>query len=161
LSEQTSQTDEQNWQTSRMIGISYGKHVTYGFFEAIALSFKYVYFILKSTIATIFGIFAGRGTEGLVSLPGIVNYLGVALRSSLQSVLQLGVAISIGLAIANLLPLPALDGGRLVFIAIEKIFRKPVPRKVEGVIHFAGFVALMAVFLLIMYRDISRWIFGG
>jgi hypothetical protein len=36
-----------------------------------------------------------------------------------------------------------------------------VPRKVEGVIHFAGFVALMAVFLLIMYRDISRWIFGG
>lgn len=149
------------WQESRMIGISYGKQVTYGFFEALALSFKYIYFILKSTIMAIFGIFAGQGTESLVSLPGIVNYLGVALRSSLQQVLQLGVAISIGLAIANLLPLPALDGGRLVFIAIEKIFRRPVPRKVEGIIHFAGFVALMAIFVLIMYRDISRWIVGG
>ncbi len=149
------------WQESRLIGITYGKHVTYGFFEAIALSFKYIYFILKSTIASIIGLLAGKGTEGLVSLPGIVNYLGMAIRSSVQSVLQIGVAVSIGLAIANLLPLPALDGGRLVFIAIEKIFRKPVPRKVEGIIHFAGFVALMAVFLLIMYRDISRWISGG
>ncbi len=47
-----------------------------------------------------------------------------------------------------------------MFIAIEKIFRKPVPRNVEGIIHFAGFVAFIVLFLLITYRDLTR-LFGG
>ncbi len=145
----------------KMAGITFGgQPVTYGFFEAIALSFKYMYFIVKSTILAVIGLFAGKGTQDIASLPTIVVYLGQAIRNSLQSVMQLGIAISISLAIMNLLPLPALDGGRLVFIAIEKIFRKPVPRNVEGIIHFAGFVAFIVIFILITYRDLAR-LFGG
>jgi len=145
----------------KMAGISFSQQpVTYGFFEAIALSFKWMYFIVKGTIAAVIGLFAGKGTENAIGIAGIVYYLGAAIKSSLQSVLQLGVAISVSLAIMNLLPLPALDGGRLVFIAIEKIFKKPVPRNVEGIIHFVGLAAFFLLFILVTYRDISR-IFGG
>ncbi len=144
----------------KMAGISFGaKPVTYGFFEALALSFKWIFFILKGTIAAVFGLFAGH-TENAVGIVGIVTFIGSAITRSVQNVLQIGVVVCVSLAIMNLLPLPALDGGRLVFIAIEKIFKKPVPRKVEGIIHFAGFIAFMVLFLLITYRDISR-MFGG
>ena len=63
--------------------------------------------------------------------------------------------ISASLAIFNLLPLPALDGGRLIFIAIEKIFHKPVPRNVEGIIHFIGFALLMLFAIFIIFRDVT------
>ena len=78
----------------------------------------------------------------------------------MENVLRLGVAISTSLAIFNLLPFPALDGGRLVFIGIEKATGKPVPRKIEGVIHLVGFVMLFGLMILIMYNDVSKW-FGG
>jgi regulator of sigma E protease len=145
-----------------MAGVAFGRQpVAYGFFEAIGLSFKWMYFILKSTVLAILGLFAGKGTQDMAGTVAVVAYLGDAIRNSFQSVLQLGVAISVSLSIINLLPLPALDGGRLVFIAIEKIFRKPVPRNVEGMIHFIGFAALMLLFVLMTYQDISRLIRGG
>ena len=59
----------------------------------------------------------------------------------------------------NLLPLPALDGGRLVFIGIEKLFKRPVPRNVEGVIHLIGFALFIGFFIFITYKDLIR-IFG-
>lgn len=158
---ETNQKGEQTVHEEKMAGITFeAQPVTYGFFEAIALSFKWMYFIVKSTIAAILGLFAGKGTQNAAGLVGMVDYLGLAIRNSLQSVLQLGVAISVSLAIMNLLPLPALDGGRLVFIAIEKIFKKPVPRNVEGIIHFVGLIAFFLIFILISYQDLSR-IFGG
>lgn len=145
----------------KMAGIRFGSEpVTYGFFEAIALSFKWMFFIVKGTILAVIGLFAGKGTQNAMGLVGMVDTLGFAIRSSLQSVMQLGVAISVSLAIMNLLPLPALDGGRLVFIAIEKIFRRPVPRNVEGIIHFVGLAAFFVLFLLVTYQDLSR-MFGG
>ena len=58
----------------------------------------------------------------------------------------------------NLLPLPALDGGRLVFLIIEAIRRKPINRKVEGSIHFAGLMLLMALMVFVMYNDIVKLI---
>ena len=58
------------------------------------------------------------------------------------------------LGIMNLLPLPALDGGRLVFQFIELIRRKPVNRNVEGYIHFAGIVILMILMVLIAFKDV-------
>ena len=143
-----------------MIGIGFGsQRKTFGFFEAIALSFKWMFLIVKETVIAILGLFAGR-TQDAVGAVGVVTYLGQALRSSVESVLRLGVAISVSLAVFNLLPLPALDGGRLVFIAIEKIFRKPVPRNIEGIIHFIGFAAFFLLLIFMTYQDITR-LFGG
>ena len=56
----------------------------------------------------------------------------------------------------NLLPLPALDGGRLVFLFIEAVRGKPIPPEKEGMVHFAGFVALMVLMVFVMYNDIMR-----
>ena len=56
----------------------------------------------------------------------------------------------------NLLPLPALDGGRLVFLIIEAIRRKPVNRQIEGMVHFAGLMVLMLLMVVVMYNDILK-----
>ena len=56
----------------------------------------------------------------------------------------------------NLLPIPALDGGRLVFLLIEAVRRKRVPPEKEGMVHFAGLVALMLLMVVIMYNDILK-----
>ena len=58
--------------------------------------------------------------------------------------------------LCNLLPLPALDGGRLVFLIIEAIRRKPVNRQIEGMVHFAGLMVLMLLMVVVMYNDILK-----
>ncbi len=70
--------------------------------------------------------------------------------------LEIVVLLSVNLGIMNLLPLPALDGGRLVFMLVEVIRGKPVPPEKEGMVHFAGLVVLMALMVFIMYNDIMR-----
>ena len=56
----------------------------------------------------------------------------------------------------NLLPLPALDGGRLIFLVIEAVRRKPVKRNIEGMIHFAGLVLLMVLMVYVAFNDVRR-----
>ena len=66
--------------------------------------------------------------------------------------------ISINIGVFNLLPIPALDGGRLFFIMIEAIFRKSIPAKYEGYIHAAGFAILMLLMVFITFNDIKNLI---
>lgn len=144
--------------TGYKTGISIkGKRVDFGLFEAIAMSFKWMFLLIRETLISIFGLISGKTTEGVSGIVVAVGEISKALRSSVELVLQLGVAISVSVAIFNLLPFPALDGGRLVFIAIEKIFKRPVPRNVEGIIHLVGFALLIMLFFIITYKDI----FGG
>jgi len=148
--------DTENPITGYKTGISIGdQRVTYGFFEAFGLAFKWMFVYIKYTLQSLFGIVRTGDVSGMVSIVGVAGMLGLALRTSLENVLRFGVMISASLAIFNLLPLPALDGGRLVFIAIEKIFRKPVPRNVEGIIHFIGFALLMLFAIFIIYKDVA------
>ena len=71
------------------------------------------------------------------------------------------ILISVNLGLMNLLPIPGLDGSRIVFHAIEAVRGKPVPQKVEATIHFIGFILLMALMLFFTYKDIVRIIFPG
>ena len=66
---------------------------------------------------------------------------------------------SANLGVMNLLPIPALDGGRLVFLIVEALRGKPVPRDKEGFVHMIGFVILMGIMVLVMFNDFAR-IFG-
>ena len=70
--------------------------------------------------------------------------------------MYLAVFISINLGVMNLLPLPALDGGRLFFMLIELIRGKPINPKYEGYVHAAGFVILIGLMLFVTYNDIVR-----
>lgn len=72
------------------------------------------------------------------------------------SMMNLGILISANLGVMNLLPIPALDGGRLVFLLIEAVRRKRIAPEKEGMVHFIGFAALMALMVFVMYNDIMR-----
>ena len=72
------------------------------------------------------------------------------------NMLNLGVLVTANLGIMNLLPIPALDGGRLVFLIIEAVRRKRVPPEKEGMVHFAGFAVLMVLMVVVMFNDIVK-----
>ena len=65
--------------------------------------------------------------------------------------------LSVNLGIMNLLPIPALDGGRLLFFAVEAVRGKPVDRQKEGMVHFLGFALLMLLMLVVTWNDIQRF----
>ena len=98
------------------------------------------------------------GPVGIVSaVDGI--YQAAAPQGMLMVALNLmnfGVLISANLGVMNLLPIPALDGGRLVFLIVEAIRRKRIPPEKEGMVHFAGFALLMVLMMVVMYNDILR-----
>ena len=95
---------------------------------------------------------------------GIVDTVGDAINQSksyglkvvLLQILYMSVLLSANLGVMNLLPLPALDGGRIVFILIEAVRGKPVDKEKEGFVHFAGFVVLMLFMVFVMYNDIIK-----
>lgn len=90
---------------------------------------------------------------------GIAVLTGQVARMGFVYLLQFTALLSVNLAVINFLPFPALDGGRIVFLIIEKIRRKPVSQKIENLVHNIGFALLMILILLVTYRDIAR--FGG
>jgi regulator of sigma E protease len=92
---------------------------------------------------------------------GIVQLTGEVAQSGISPVLELTAFISIALAITQLIPFPALDGGRIVFVLLEWVRRgKRVSAKVEGIVHSIGFMILLGLLVLITYQDIIRWISG-
>jgi regulator of sigma E protease len=92
---------------------------------------------------------------------GIVQVTGEVAHAGISPVLELAAFISIAIAITQLIPFPALDGGRIVFVIIEWIRRgKRVSHRVEGIVHSVGFMILLALMVLITYQDLARWITG-
>jgi len=87
---------------------------------------------------------------------GIFDLAGQATRLGFIYILQFTAILNINLAIINALPIPALDGGRLLFLLIEKIKGSPISQKVEGLAHTAGFVILILLMIAITWRDIIR-----
>lgn len=92
---------------------------------------------------------------------GIVQVTGEVAHSGISPVLELTAFISIAIAITQLIPFPALDGGRILFVLLEWIRRgKRVSAKTEGIVHSIGFMILLGLLVLITYQDIIRWISG-
>lgn len=107
-------------------------------------------------------ILQGRyGLNDLSGPIGTVDIIADAVGSvntlqGLQTLVMLMVMITVNLGVFNLLPLPALDGGRLLFLVWEAITRKPLPAKYEGVVHFVGLILLLGLMLVISYSDITK-----
>ena len=92
---------------------------------------------------------------------GIAKLTGEVARAGISPLLVFAAFLSINLAIINIFPLPALDGGRIVFVLLEWVRRgKRISPKTEGLVHFIGFAMLMAVIAIITYQDIIRIISG-
>lgn len=103
-------------------------------------------------------LFSGKGVSAEISGPiGIAVYTGMVVKLGFIYVLQFAVVLSLNLAILNFIPFPALDGGRFLFLMIEKIRGKAIHSRIENFSHTVGFILLMALVVIITYRDIARW----
>ncbi len=136
----------------------YGEEKTFGTYikNTVKTSISYCVVIWRSFIDLLSGKYGLSAVSGPV---GVTVVIANAAKQSLQNLLPLMAFISINLGIFNLLPIPALDGGRLVFILYEMIFRKPVPQKYESLVHTIGFVVLIGFMILIVAKDVLSLIF--
>lgn len=113
--------------------------------------------IVKAVWLALVDLVAGNVPVTDISGPvGVTDYIGTASKQGLNSLLTLIVFITINLGVVNLLPLPALDGGRILFLLIEAVLGKPVPAKYEAFVHFAGFVLLIGFSIFITYQDVLK-----
>lgn len=126
-----------------------------------------VKYMVRTTILSLKELVSGKlGMKDLSGPVGVVDAIGTTYEESKSegtmilwmNMLNMAVLLSANLGVMNLLPFPALDGGRLVFLVIEAIRRKPINRQVEGGIHFAGLMLLMALMVFVMYNDIVKLI---
>ncbi|MFA6492925.1 MAG: M50 family metallopeptidase [Patescibacteria group bacterium] len=123
--------------------------------KSIGVIFTVLWQIIKSLFTT--GT-AGEAGDGVVGPVGIYNFTASAIKVGWIYILQLLAILSINLGIINILPFPALDGGKLLFLALEGIFRKKVVRQeVENLIHTIGFIILIILMLAIVFRDILKF----
>jgi len=111
-----------------------------------------------SWVQGIFGMLIGKVAPEVTGPVGITQILGEAARTGVGELLYLLGALSANLGLFNLLPVPALDGSRLIFAGVEAITGKPIDPDKESFIHFVGFFLLMALFVVITYKDILRLI---
>ena len=129
----------------------------YAMKESVAVCWEYAGLVFKS----IGMLFSGEaGIKDMAGPVGIVQLLGEATRSGWYTVLNLCTLLSVNLGLFNLFPIPALDGGRLLFILIEWVRGKPVPPEKEGVVHLVGFGLLMILVVVVTFNDILRLIRG-
>ena len=136
----------------------YGQKKTVGSYitNTVKTAASYSVVIWRSLVDLLSGKYGISQVSGPV---GVTVALADMAKQNLASLLPMMAFISINLGIFNLLPIPALDGGRLMFILYEMIFRKPVPQKFESLVHTVGFVLLFGFMLLIVAKDILGLIF--
>lgn len=150
----------------KRMGISYYPYGAvererFTFFEAIGNSFDYVVSIIGEMFSFIGNIFTEGVKEGEVGGPvAVINILGEAVRMGFETVLRISILMSINLGVMNILPIPALDGGRLVFLIIEAIRGKALPAEKEGMVHFIGIVLLYGLIIFLSVKDVMG-LFGG
>lgn len=148
--------DENGTLTPRY-GFALTDEVKTGFFASIKYAFSKTISLLHQMVLTIY--YLVTGTLGLKSFSGpigIYNIVGQAKDSGFWSLVSLTALLSVNVGFINLLPLPAFDGGRLLFVIIEKLSGKKVNPRLENTIHSIGFFLLMALMILITYNDIVR-----
>ena len=141
-----------------ILGIYMGpeyEHQSVPFFSSFAETGKYMVRVLTVTFQTIGGWFTKGVEPGEVSGPvGTVALTAQVAAMGFRYILAITVLISLSLGVFNLLPLPALDGGRLVFMFIELIFGKPVPREIEAKVHVIGLFMLLGIMALVTIFDV-------
>ena len=133
----------------------------YGAYYGTIASYETTISVFQGLWGTVSQASQGHVPEGTVGPVGIFAIIYFVLKQGILPILNLMGLISINLAVLNILPIPALDGGRLFFIGIEAVFGKKVLPKVEAAFHSVGFILLLALIVLISFFDIKRLIATG
>ena len=125
-----------------------------GFFQTI--------WMVKLVFVSLGMLFSGGASVSDLSGPvGVVSAMSTVAKTGLADFLFFAGFLAVNIGVMNLLPLPALDGGRIIFALWEMIFRKPIPREKEGYVHFIGFVLLIGLMIFATWNDIVRLFTGG
>ena len=148
-----------------LIGITQGQYKKANAFTALQYGFYEVKFWIDYTIESLKMLFTGViGLDQLSGPVGIVDVVDEAYDTNIQygissvvlAFLNLSILLSANLGVMNLLPIPALDGGRLVFLFVEAIRGKRIPPEKEGLVHMAGLIALFGLMIFVMFNDLQR-----
>lgn len=131
-----------------------GDVMKFGFFGSIAFGFIGAWSLTEQQLGLLWGLVTRTKDAKLTGLPGIVKIVSARAKKGLRWLLDALAGLSVTLALLNLLPIPALDGSRLVFVGIEAIRRRPVDQKVEAVIHGIGFLLLLGLMIFVSIRDV-------
>ena len=151
-------TPEQTQDGAYLIGIT--SRVSHNPFRAVAEGAKSTWNITVSMFQTLSQLFTGQlGADSLSGPVGMVQMVSQTTQYGWWYYGFLTALICINLAIINMLPLPALDGGRIIFVIISMITGRPVSQKVEGTVHFVGIMLLFGLMAYVTFNDITR-IFG-
>lgn len=147
------------------MGFTIGEYVECKGLKLIQYSAYEVRYWLNATVKSLLMLIQGQLSKDDLSGPvGIAVTIDetieqtkpYGLPTTILTMINFAVLLSVNLGVMNLLPIPALDGGRLLFLLIEVVRGKPLPPEKEGVVHFVGFVALMILMVFVMYNDIAR-----
>ncbi len=157
-----------NGKESYRLGFSYGGPRTKsGFLDTLKYSAYEVKFWIFTTLESLGQMISGNVSAKEVSGPvGIIKTVGDVVNEAerggvsmvLLNVCSMGILLTANLGVMNLLPIPALDGGRLLFLIIEAIRRKPLPEKFENYVNVGGFVLLMGLMVVILINDVLKFI---
>lgn len=149
-----------------MMGVMNASYVEPKGFETLKYAWYEMRYSVKATYKSLGMIFRGKVSRQDVAGPvGIaVNVVGKTYESAkeygwqsvLLSMLNIALMLSVNLGILNLLPVPALDGGRLVFLLLEIVRGKPIPPEKEGMVHFAGLMFFMVLMVFIFFNDLAN-----
>ena len=161
----TPKYDEEN-QYYRL-GISRGANEKAGFFKSLQYGTYEVKYWICTTVSSLKMLIMRQvGIDQMSGPVGIVGVVDETYQASSQygvltviaSMLNIAILLSANLGVMNLLPIPALDGGRLVFLFVEAIRRKKIPPEKEGYVHLIGFALLMALMVVVLFNDIRKLI---
>ena len=133
----------------------------YGELSTIPNLLKHTFFNSLSTVKMVWDglvdLITGRfGMEAISGPIGITDQIGEAARLGIVQFLYMFAVITINLGVMNLLPLPALDGGRLLFLGIEAVTRKKLPKNIESYIHFVGIIILFGLMIFVAFNDVIK-----
>lgn len=147
--------DEETNEERMVYGFSIASEIEKGFMPSLKFSFAKFKSVLDSMVLTISGLFTGKISLNSLSGPvGIYQVVDQGAKLGIAYIIYLIAFLSINVGFINVLPFPAFDGGRVLFIIIEKIKGSPIDAKIENAFHSIGFMLLMALMIYITYRDI-------
>lgn len=142
-------------------GFSIDQGIEEGFVAAVKYSFTKFYSLLETIIITISDLISGSLDVSNMAGPiGIYTVVDSTAESGLWNLVFLTAYLSLNVGFINLIPIPAFDGGRLLFLIIEKVIGRSIDSKIENIIHAFGFIILMFLMLFVTFNDISR-VIGG
>lgn len=156
----TPKTIEQKGQTFGQIGVLYESPVEKNPLKAVAYGAEQTYTWILKIFELLGMLVTGQFTIDALSGPvGIYKATEEVAQYGVFNLMNWAAILSINLGIMNLLPLPALDGGRLLFFLFEAIRGKPIDRQKEGMVHFVGIMLLMVLMVVVTWNDIQRFFF--